>query len=232
MSGNMRPSAHSVPVTHQRPPLPPSAAHHPAPAPLGRHPSERPPSARLRSIASAGAEKSWRAWNADRTSPRHTGMSHTPSRAPMSARPESRSVERTASTALGMHLPMHDHLEQLATKARHGRSFAPRKRRLGRIRAAKPACLVAFGPNVVRPATTTSRRASAAPQAVTADGQTAEQPAGRPRTVRELGSLYNAYNNVYIFLNVPDAHTSDAHAVRPFESSAVCGGANHTHDAR
>ena len=77
-------------------------------------------------------------------------------------------------------------------------SFAPRKRRLGRIRA-EPDSLVAFVASVVRPATTTSRRASAAPRAVTADGWAAEQPAGRPRTVRELGSLYNAYNvyNVY-----------------------------------
>jgi hypothetical protein len=89
--------------------------------------------------------------------------------------------------------PTHDHLEQLDTKARQGRSFAPTKRRLGRIRA-EPDSLVAFVTSVVRPATTTSRRASAAPRAVTADGRAAAQPAGRPRTVRELGSLYDVYN--------------------------------------
>jgi hypothetical protein len=111
------------------------------------------------------------------------------------------------------------HLEQLDMKARHGRSFAPTKRRLGRIRA-EPDSLVAFVTSVVRPATTTSRRASA-PWAVTADGWAAEQPAGRPRTVRELGSLYNAYNvynvyhaynanayNVYNVYNVPDGRTT------------------------
>ena len=80
-----------------------------------------------------------------------------------------------------MEQPTHDHLEQLDTKARHGRSFAPRKRRLGRIRA-EPDSLVAFVPNVVRPATTTSRRASVAPRAVTADGRRPSSPAGRPHS--------------------------------------------------
>ena len=115
----------------------------------------------------------------------------------------------------------HEHLEQLDVKARHGRCFAPRKRRLGRIRA-EPDSLVAFVASVVRPATTTSRRASAAPRAVTADGRAAAQPAGRPRTVRELGSLYdvcNVYNvyNVYMMYNVynvPDGAQSDRSRAR------------------
>ncbi len=76
------------------------------------------------------------------------------------------------------------HLEQLDTKARHGRSFAPRKRRLGRIRA-EPDSLAAFVPNVVRPATTTSRRASAAPRAVTADGRTASRLAAHSPIARQ-----------------------------------------------
>jgi hypothetical protein len=121
------------------------------------------------------------------------------------------------------------HLEQLETKARHGKFRSnetatrphPRRARLAR------------GIRRQRSATCDHNVTTSLGGATGRDGRTAEQPAGRPRTVRELGSLYdvcNVYNvyNVYMMYNVynvPDGAQSDRSRAR----QSATGGAIHTH---